>query len=182
MTSMTSGDRVRMEFLVPARGLFGYRSELLTDTHGEGVLSSVFDSYEPYRGTLPGRTTGSLVSFEQGETTLYGLCAVQDRGELFVPAGVQVYAGMIVGICSRAEDIDVNVCKQKHLTNMRASGSEDALRLKLHPALTLEEALEFIADDERVEITPKSIRLRKLILDARERMRIRGRIKREEQN
>jgi len=177
LTMMSGDDRVRMEFLAPARGLFGYRSELMTDTRGEGIMSSVFEKYEPHRGPLPGRTTASLVAWEAGEAVLYGLCAVQDRGELFTPPGTQVYAGMIVGICSRSEDIDVNVCKQKHLTNMRAAGSDEALRLRLHPQLTLEEAIEFINDDERVEITPKSIRLRKAVLDARERLRIRAKAK-----
>jgi GTP-binding protein len=157
--------------------MFGYRSEFLTDTHGEGIMSSVFEEYQPYKGEIASRSTTSLVSCENGEAVPYGMNAIQDRGELFVDPGTPVYIGMVVGICSRSEDIDVNICKQKHLTNFRMSSSEDAIRLKGRPPLSLEEAMEFISDDELVEITPSSIRVRKTILDMRERLRARARKK-----
>lgn len=160
-----TGSRMRIEFLIPARGLFGYKSEFLTDTKGEGVMSSVFDSYQPYKGDIPRRTTGSLVCFETGESITYGLYNAQERGTLFIGAGVPVYEGMIVGQSPKAEDLVINVCKKKHLTNTRASGSDDALRLIPPRILSLEDSLEFIADDELLEITPKSIRIRKRILD-----------------
>ncbi|MDE6593302.1 MAG: translational GTPase TypA [Oscillospiraceae bacterium] len=159
------GSRMRMEFIIPSRGLFGYKSEFLTDTKGEGVMSSVLDSYQPYKGDIPRRSSGSLVSFETGESVTYGLYNAQERGSLFIGAGVPVYEGMIVGASPKAEDLVVNVCKKKHLTNTRASGSDDALRLVPPRKLSLEESLEFIADDELLEITPKSIRIRKRILD-----------------
>ncbi len=164
--------RVRMTFSVPARGLFGYRSEFLTDTRGEGIMSSVFDGYEPYKGDIPLRSFGSLVAFETGEALTYGLFYAQDRGEMFVVPGDQVYAGMLVGANTRPGDIELNVCKAKHLTSIRNSaGAEDAMRLKPVRPMTLERALEFISDDELVEITPHFIRMRKRILDSTQRMR-----------
>ncbi len=162
----------RLEFRIPSRCLIGYRSELLTDTKGFGVMSSVFDGYEPYKGDIQERTRGSLVCFEDGVTTAYGLFNAQERCRLFVDVGLPVYAGMIVGENSREDDITVNVCKTKHLTNNRASGSDEALKLTPPTILSLEQCLEFIADDEYVEVTPSSIRLRKQILDHSERMRI----------
>ncbi len=159
------GNRTRIEFLVPSRGLFGYRSEFMTDTKGEGVLNTVFDSYRPYMGDIPTRTVGSLVAFESGTAMAYGLFNAQERGTLFLDAGVQVYEGMVVGVSPKAGDINVNVCKKKHLTNTRASGSDDALRLIPYKRMSLEESLEFINDDELVEVTPSSIRIRKKILD-----------------
>ncbi len=159
------GSRMRMDFLIPSRGLFGYKSEFLTDTRGEGVMSSVFDSYQPFKGEIPRRNTGSLVSFENGEAITYGLYNAQERGSLFIGAGVPVYEGMIVGSSPKAEDLVVNVCKKKHLTNTRASGSDDALRLVPPKRLSLEDSLEFIADDEMLEVTPVSIRMRKRVLD-----------------
>jgi GTP-binding protein len=162
---------VRLQFLVPARGLMGYRSELLTDTRGNGVMSHIFHDYEPYKGAIEERKTGSLVAHETGDTSSYGLFNTQDRGKLFVGPGVPVYEGQIVGENARAEDIVVNVCKKKHVTNMRASGSDEALRLTPAVTLSLEQCLEFIADDELVEVTPKSIRMRKRILKKEMRMK-----------
>ena len=162
----------KLEFKIPSRALFGYRSELLTDTKGFGVMSSVLDSYEPYKGEVAERTRGSLVCWEDGVTNSYGLFNAQERCRLFVSVGLPVYAGMIVGENSREDDITVNVCKTKHLTNNRASGSEEALKLTTPTTLSLEQCLEFISDDELVEVTPTSIRLRKQILDHSERMRI----------
>ena len=169
MTPM--GNRYRLEFLVPSRGLFGYRNEFLTDTRGEGIMSSVLDSYAPMKGEIERRQVGSLVSFETGEAVTYGLAAAQERGALFIGPGTPVYAGMVVGICSRNEDMNVNVCKRKQLTNMRASGSDEALRLTTPRIFSLEQCLEFLADDELLECTPKSLRIRKRILDHAERMR-----------
>ena len=151
------GERMKLEFLVPARGLFGYRNEFLTDTRGEGIMASVFDSYAPYKGDLSRRNTGSLIAFETGESITYGLFNAQERGALFIGAGVPVYAGMVVGVSPKQEDITVNVCKKKQLTNMRASGSDEALRLVPHRQLSLEQCLEFLADDELLEVTPKSL-------------------------
>ncbi len=165
------GERMKVEFLVPSRGLFGYRNEFLTDTKGEGIMASVFDSYAPMKGEISRRSTGSLVSFETGESVTYGLFNAQERGVLFIGAGVPVYAGMIVGECPKQEDITVNVCKKKQLTNMRASGSDEALRLVPPRQLSLEQCLEFLADDELLEVTPKSLRLRKRLLDHSARMR-----------
>ena len=159
------GSRMRLEFIIPARGLFGYKSEFLTDTKGEGVMSSIFENYQPYKGDIPRRNTGSLISFETGEAVTYGLYNAQERGSLFIGAGTPVYEGMIVGASPKVEDLVVNVCKKKHLTNTRASGSDDALRLVPPRRLSLEDSLEFIADDELLEVTPKSIRIRKRILD-----------------
>lgn len=159
------GSRMRLEFIVPSRGLFGYKSEFLTDTKGEGVMSSILDSYQPYKGEIPRRLTGSLISFETGEAVTYGLYNAQERGSLFIGAGTPVYEGMVVGASPKSQDLVVNVCKKKHLTNTRASGSDDALRLIPPRKLSLEESLEFLADDELMEVTPKSIRIRKRILD-----------------
>ena len=161
----------KIEFKIPARGLIGYRTEFLTDTKGTGTMNSIFDCYEPYKGDIQARTRGVLVAFEQGTSITYGLYNAQLRGELFIGPGVEVYEGMIVGINSRNEDISINVCKEKHLTNTRASGSDDALRLVPPIQLSLEKAIEFIAEDELVEVTPKNIRLRKKILDNKERER-----------
>ncbi len=172
LLSMTPvGSRYRLEFLVPSRGLFGYRSEFLTDTRGEGIMSSVLDSYAPLKGEIERRKTGSLVAFETGEACTYGLYNAQERGQLFIGAGTDVYAGMVVGICSRNEDMNVNVCKKKQLTNMRASGSDEALRLTSPRIFSLEQCLEFLADDELLEVTPKSLRIRKRELDHAQRMR-----------
>lgn len=159
----------KIEFKIPARGLIGYRTEFLTDTKGTGTMNSIFDCYEPYKGDIQARTRGVLVAFEQGTSITYGLYNAQLRGELFIGAGVEVYEGMIVGINSRNEDISINVCKEKHLTNTRASGSDDALRLVPPIQLSLEKAIEFIAEDELVEVTPKNIRLRKVILNNKDR-------------
>ena len=172
-----AGSRMKIEFLIPSRGLFGYKSEFLTDTKGEGVISSVFHSYEPYKGDIPRRNTGSLVSFETGEAVTYGLFNAQERGSLFIGAGTPVYEGMIVGASPKVEDLVVNVCKKKHLTNTRASGSDDALRLVPPRKLSLEDSLEFIADDELLEVTPKSIRIRKRILDNQLRAKQRAKLK-----
>ena len=165
------GSRYRLEFLVPSRGLFGYRNEFLTDTRGEGIMASTLDSYAPVKGEISRRLTGSLVAFETGETTAYGIGGVQDRGSMFIGPGVEVYAGMIVGQCNRNEDMAVNVCKKKQLTNTRAAGSDDALRLVPPRKLSLEQCLEFLADDELLEVTPKSLRIRKRILDHERRMK-----------
>ncbi|MBQ8410128.1 MAG: translational GTPase TypA [Ruminiclostridium sp.] len=171
------GNRTRLEFKVPSRGLFGYRSEFLTDTKGEGILNTIFMGYEPYMGEIPVRTTGSLVAFETGTASAYGLWNAQDRGALFIDAGVDVYEGMIVGVSPKAGDINVNVCKKKHLTNTRASGSDEALRLIPPRKMSLEESLEFISDDELLEVTPKNIRLRKRILDNQTRAKEEAKLK-----
>ena len=165
------GSRMKLEFLIPARGLFGYRNEFLTDTRGEGIMASVFDSYAPYKGDLNRRSTGSLVSFETGESVSYGLFNAQERGALFIGPGVKVYEGMIVGVSPKQEDITVNVCKKKQMTNMRAAGSDEALRLVPPRKLSLEQCLEFLADDELLEVTPESLRLRKRILSHADRMK-----------
>ena len=165
------GNRYRLEFLVPSRGLFGYRNEFLTDTRGEGIMSSVLESYAPMKGEVERRLTGSLIAFETGDACSYGLFNAQERGSLFIGAGTPVYAGMVVGICSRNEDMTVNVCKKKQLTNMRASGSDEALRLVSPKVFSLEQCLEFLADDEILECTPKSLRIRKRELDHGLRMR-----------
>ena len=161
----------KIEFKIPARGLIGYRTEFLTDTKGEGVMNSIFDCYEPFKGEVVARVRGTIVAFEAGTSITYGLYNAQDKGELFIGPGVDVYEGMIVGLNSRGEDLAINVCKEKHLTNTRASGSDDALRLVPPIQMSLEKAIEFIQDDELVEVTPKSIRLRKKILDNKERER-----------
>ena len=172
LLSMTPmGSRYRLEFLVPSRGLFGYRSEFLTDTKGEGIMSSVLDSYAPMKGEIERRLVGSLIAHESGEAVAYGLGAAQERGTLLIGPGTPVYAGMVVGICSRNEDMTVNVCKRKQLTNMRAAGSDDAIRLVPPKIMSLEQCLEFLADDELLECTPKSLRIRKRELDHGLRMR-----------
>lgn len=170
-TMVPQGSRVKMEFLIPARGLFGYKNEFLTDTKGEGIMASVFDSYAPYKGDIPTRNTGSLISFETGTAVVYGLYNAQERGQLFIGAGVDVYEGMIVGQSPKAEDLVVNVCKEKHLTNTRSSGSDDALRLVPPKNMSLEQCIEFIAEDELIEVTPKNLRMRKVILDKTQRMK-----------
>ena len=169
MTPM--GNRYRLEFMVPSRGLFGYRSEFLTDTKGEGIMSSVLADYAPMKGEIERRLVGSLIAHESGEAVAYGLGAAQERGSLFITPGTPVYAGMVVGICSRNEDMTVNVCKRKQLTNMRAAGSDDAIRLVPPRIFSLEQCLEFLADDELLECTPKSLRIRKRQLDHSIRMR-----------
>ena len=163
--------RMKLTFSVPARGLFGYRNEFLTDTKGEGIMASVFDSYQPYKGEIQRRRTGSLVSFETGESITYGLFNAQERGTLFIGAGVPVYEGMVIGSNPRMEDITVNVCKAKHLTNTRASGSDDALRLIPPKQMSLEQCLEYLADDELLEVTPDNLRIRKRILNHADRMK-----------
>ena len=161
----------KVEFKIPARGLIGYRTEFLTDTKGEGTMNHIFDSYEPYKGDIQSRVRGTIVAWEAGTSITYGLYNAQDKGELFIGPGVEVYEGMIVGLNSRGEDLSINVCKEKHLTNTRASGSDDALRLVPPIQMSLEKAIEFIQDDELVEVTPKNIRLRKKILDTKTRER-----------
>ena len=161
----------KIEFRIPARGLIGYRTEFLTDTKGEGTMNHIFDCYEPFKGDVVARVRGTIVAFESGKSVTYGLYNAQDKGELFIGPGVEVYEGMIVGLNSRGEDLAINVCKEKHLTNTRASGSDEALRLVPPIQMSLEKAIEFIQDDELVEVTPKNIRLRKKILDSKERER-----------
>ena len=165
------GARMRLIFLVPSRGLFGYRNEFLTDTHGEGIMASVFDSYAPYKGEVTRRSTGSLIAWETGEAVAYGIWNAQERGIMFITPGTPVYGGMIVGVSPKQEDIPVNVCRTKHLTNTRASGSDEALRLIPPRLMSLEQCMEFLADDELLEVTPKNLRLRKRILDHSQRMK-----------
>ena len=165
------GNRVKLEFLVPSRGLFGYRNEFLTDTKGEGILASVFERYEPFKGDISRRGTGSLIAWETGEAVAYGIWNAQERGAMFITPGTKVYGGMVVGVCPKSDDVPVNVCRTKHLTNTRASGSDEALRLVPARQLSLEQCLEFLADDELLEVTPKSLRLRKRILDHGLRMK-----------
>lgn len=169
----TSDGYLKVEFKIPTRGLIGYRSQFLTDTKGNGIMHHVFMGFEPFKGEVPERNRGSLVAFEGGETTTYGLYNVQERGDLFVGPGVEVYEGMIVGVNSKSDDLDVNVCKKKHVSNMRAAGSDEALKLSPIIEMSLEQCLEFIANDELVEITPKSIRLRKKVLDGSLRAKMR---------
>ncbi len=161
----------KIEFKIPARGIIGYRTEFLTDTKGEGTMNHIFDSYEPYKGDIQARVRGTIVAFENGKSITYGLYNAQDKGELFIGPGVEVYEGMIVGLNARGEDLAINVCKEKHLTNTRASGSDEALRLVPPIQMSLEKAIEFIQDDELVEVTPKNIRLRKKILNNKDRER-----------
>ena len=170
----------KLEFKIPARGIIGYRTEFLTDTKGTGTMNSSFECYEPYKGDIQSRTRGVLVAFEAGTSVTYGLYNAQERGDLFIGAGTEVYEGMIVGLNARNEDISINVCKEKHLTNTRASGSDDALRLVPPIQMSLEKAIEFIAEDELVEITPKNLRLRKKILDSKTRERLNARAKKEQ--
>ena len=171
------GSRMRLEFLIPARGLFGYKSEFLTQTKGEGVMNSIFFEYQPYKGDINRRDTGSLVAFESGEAVTYGLFNAQDRGVLFIEPGTQVYEGMVVGVSPKPDDINVNVCKKKHMTNTRAAGSDDAMRLNTPKKMSLEECLEFLGDDELLEVTPASLRIRKRILDSEQRAKARAREK-----
>lgn len=174
------GSRMKMEFLIPSRGLFGFKSEFLTDTRGEGIINSIFYDYEPYKGEINRRDYGSLVAHEEGEAIVYGLFNAQERGELFIGPGTPVYAGMVVGANPKGGDIVVNVCKRKHLSNMRAAGSDDALRLTPPRIMSLEDCIEFLGDDEYLEVTPKSIRIRKIILDHNMRLRERGKMLRGE--
>ena len=172
--------RTKLEFIIPARGLFGYRNEFLTDTKGEGIMSSVFYGYEPYKGDIPKRATGSLIAFETGTAVTYGLYNAQERGQLFIGAGTEVYEGMIVGQSPKGDDLVVNVCKKKQMTNTRASGSDDALRLIPPKDMSLEQCIEFIGEDELIEVTPKNLRLRKSILDKAQRMKAQSRAKQQD--
>ena len=167
----SNGGYTRLEFLIPARGLIGYRGEFMTDTKGTGVLNTIFNGYEPYKGDIQYRKQGSLIAFESGEAVAYGLFSAQDRGTLFVGPGEKVYSGMVIGQNGKAEDIELNVCKTKHLTNTRSSSADDALKLVPPKVLSLEQAIEFIDQDELLEVTPKSLRIRKRILDSRDRKR-----------
>ena len=176
MTSAVNG-YTRLEFSIPARGLIGFRNEFMTDTKGNGIMNHVFEGYAPYKGEIDSRSRGSIVSFEQGDAIAYGLFNAQERGRLFITPGTPVYQGMVVGECSRAEDLDINVCKGKKLTNTRASGSDDAVKLVPVTPMTLEQSIEFIGNDELVEVTPESIRIRKRYLDAAERKRMISRSK-----
>ena len=171
MGNRDGGGTTHLEFRIPARGLIGYRSEFLTDTNGYGIMNNLFDGYEPYKGDIVTRERGSIVSFEQGESTAYGLFNAQDRGRLFIGPGVPVYEGMIVGECSKNEDLTCNICKKKQMTNTRAAGSDEALRLVPHTTLSLEQSMEFLKDDELLEVTPQSLRLRKVILSREQRMK-----------
>ncbi|MGD9644030.1 MAG: translational GTPase TypA, partial [Elusimicrobiales bacterium] len=163
------GEMVRLEFVVPARGLIGLRGEVMTDTRGTAVMTHTFHEYAPYKGDIPGRKNGVLIAMEHGETTAYSLDGLQPRGVLFIGAGVEVYGGMIIGEHARDNDLEVNACRGKKLTNVRASGSDDAIKLTPPRSMSLEQALEFIDDDELVEVTPTSIRLRKKELDPNQR-------------
>lgn len=171
------GSRMRIEFLIPSRGLFGYRSEFLTDTKGEGILNTIFDSYQPYKGEIPRRSNGSLICYETGVSVVYGMYNAQERGTLFIDAGIDVYEGMVIGMSPKNEDLVVNICKKKQLTNTRASGSDDALRLIPPRRMSLEESLEFLAEDELLEITPSNIRIRKQILDNNLRAKANSKLK-----
>lgn len=171
MTSAING-YTRLEFRIPARGLIGFRNEFMTDTKGNGIMNHVFDGYEKYKGEIPTRNRGSIVSFESGDSIAYGLFNAQDKGQLFIGAGVPVYTGMVVGVCSRSEDIDINVCKGKKLTNTRSSGADEALKLTPPLEMSLEQCLDFIGSDELVEVTPENIRMRKRVLDPAERRRM----------
>ena len=167
----TGNGTTRLEFSIPSRGLIGFRGDFMTATKGNGIINTMFDGYQPYKGDMNYRSQGSLIAFESGESITYGLFNAQERGTLFIGPGEQVYGGMVVGQCGKSEDIEVNVCKKKQLTNTRASGSDDALKLTPPKILSLEQALDFIDTDELLEITPKSIRIRKKILDPTLRMR-----------
>lgn len=166
-----SGGYTRLEFSIPSRGLIGYRGEFLTDTKGNGIMNTAFDCYAPYKGDIQYRKQGSLIAFETGESVTYGLFQAQERGVLFLGAGEKVYSGMVIGENAKTDDIEVNVCKTKHLTNTRSSGADDALRLTAPKILSLEEALDFINTDELLEVTPKTLRIRKKILDPKMRKR-----------
>ncbi|MBR5468133.1 MAG: translational GTPase TypA [Firmicutes bacterium] len=184
MTDMhpSNGGYTRLVFSIPARGLIGYRNEFLTDTKGNGILNSAFEGYAPYKGEIAKRSQGSLIAFEDGESIAYGLYNAQDRGDLFIGAGVKVYAGMVVGRNSRADDMEVNVCKRKQLTNMRSSSADEALRLVTPIVMSLEQSIEFIAADELLEVTPNNLRIRKKILDSQQRKKARNRAQQMEQN
>ena len=171
LTLTNLGSRTRLEFLIPSRGLFGYKSQFLTDTRGEGVMSSVFEKYDVFKGNIERRSCGALVAYETGEAVQYGLYNSQERGRLLITTGTMVYQGMVVGMNPKGGDIVVNVCKRKQLTNMRSAASDEALRLEPVKPLTLEESLEFLNDDELLEVTPKSLRIRKIILDHTQRGR-----------
>ena len=166
-----NGGYSRLEFSIPSRGLIGYRGEFMTDTKGNGILNTLFDGYGPYKGDIQYRKQGSLIAFESGEAVAYGLFSAQDRGTLFVGPGEKVYSGMVIGQNGKAEDIELNVCKTKHLTNTRSSSADEALKLTPPRVLSLEQAIEFIDQDELLEVTPESLRIRKRILDPRERKR-----------
>ena len=168
---LPQGSRTRLEFVIPSRGLFGYRNEFMSDTKGEGIMSSVFYEYGERKGDISTRQNGSLVAFETGDSVTYGLYNAQERGALFIGPGVKVYAGMVVGSSPKPGDVTVNVCKKKHVSNMRASGSDEALRLTPPKQLSLEQCIEYLADDELLEVTPKSLRIRKRELDHAQRMR-----------
>ena len=167
----TSDGRTRLEFSIPSRGLIGFRNDFMTDTKGTGIINTIFDGYAPYKGDLAYRTQGSLIAFETGVAVAYGLFNAQDRGTLFIEPGDKVYSGMVIGQSGKSEDIELNVCKTKHLTNTRASGSDEALRLVPPRQLSLEQCLEFLADDELLEVTPQSLRIRKTILNHEKRMK-----------
>ena len=169
--SQIQGSYTRLEFSIPSRGLIGYRGEFLTDTKGNGIINTEFDGYAPYKGDMYYRKTGSLIAFESGESITYGLFNAQERGTLFIGPGEKVYAGMVIGQNAKAEDVEINVCKSKKLTNTRASGSDDALKLVTPKVMSLEQALEFIDKDELLEITPENLRIRKKILDSTMRKR-----------
>ena len=177
MNMQMMNNRSRLEFRMPSRGLFGYRNQFLTDTHGEGIINQIFDGYDVWAGMIANRSTGSLVSFETGEAVTYGLFNAQQRGTLLVGAGEKVYEGMVIGYTASGEDVDVNVCKTKHLTNTRASGSDDALRLIPISKLSLEGCLEFLAQDELLEVTPENLRIRKQILNHEQRMKAKSKMK-----
>ena len=173
LVSMSAhGNRTRLEFLIPSRGLFGYKSQFLTDTKGEGIMSSVFEKYDVFKGNIERRNYGALIAYENGEACQYGLYNSQERGRMLITTGTQVYGGMVVGINPKGNDIVVNVCKKKQLTNMRSSASDEALRLEAPKIMTLEECLEFLDDDELLEVTPKTLRIRKIILDHVQRGRM----------
>ena len=171
MGSISGGTYIRLEFSIPARGLIGYRGEFMTDTKGNGILNTVFDDYGPYKGDIQYRKMGSMIALEAGEAITYGLYNAQERGTLFIGPGEKVYSGMVIGQTGRSEDIEINVCKKKQLTNMRAAGADDALRLTSPRQMSLEQCLEFLADDELLEVTPQSLRIRKRELDHAARMR-----------
>jgi GTP-binding protein len=174
-----AGTRTRIEYLIPSRCLFGYRSEFMTDTKGEGILNTLFDGYQPFKGDVITRYTGSLIASEDGEATSYGLFNTQDRGAMFIGVQTPVYEGMIVGECPKQEDIVVNVCKKKHLTAVRSKGADEALILVPPRVLSLEQAIEYIADDELIEVTPKSLRLRKRILNTELRLKTQAKLNRQ---
>ena len=169
--SVNNSGNTRLQFSIPARGLIGYRGEFMTDTKGNGIMNSIFDGYAPYKGDIQFRKQGSLIAFESGEAVAYGLFNAQDRGTLFIEPGTKVYAGMVIGQSGKPEDIELNVCKTKHLTNTRSSGSDEALKLTPPKIMSLEQCLEFIDSDELLEVTPKSLRIRKKILDSMQRKR-----------